>query len=261
MKKGSVVASARVNDRAGLLDRPGGGEFGQQDAVDLLDGLRSALQPPPAGHPRAETQLLGWVLPADTGVRARTGCCQQLTVWTAWREPRALSGPLWAGAMWEAWRSTAGVIPPFKLAAGLAVLISLPSAPFHEWGRNSQLGRQMGLGDVAVGVSRDDLERLRASKAYWRGVWGLRLLVLGPILLLLTALLVAAGLRGAGLVFPLVLAFGVPCVGMGLVWSAVLPMLRLQGEVFRDQGLTSVRIRRSVVAPFMIIRDVLGLNG
>ncbi len=46
-------------------------QLGQQDPVELVEacGLGPAAQPPPAGHLRAEPQLLGEVLPADAGVQ------------------------------------------------------------------------------------------------------------------------------------------------------------------------------------------------
>jgi hypothetical protein len=85
---------------------------------------------------------------------------------------------------------------------------------------------------MGMNVSERDRERLRTSPAYGRAVWGLRLLALGPVLLAATVLLVALGVRGGGLGFSLAIAFGSVGVGVGLVWSAVFPLMRDQRKAF-----------------------------
>lgn len=84
-----------------------GPQLGQQQLVQALpdSGRVPVPQPSPAGHPRAEAQLLGQKLPADPGVQheqdpaQRLATIQSLTTWTQriTVRPRTYCGALgWA---------------------------------------------------------------------------------------------------------------------------------------------------------------------
>ena len=62
---------ARVGDRPRPVELAGGVQLGQQQLVQPLPdaGLLPVPQPPPAGHPAAEAELLRQVLPGDPGVQ------------------------------------------------------------------------------------------------------------------------------------------------------------------------------------------------
>lgn len=101
-----------------------------------------------------------------------------------------------------------------------------------------------------------DLDRLRLSPAYRRVVWGLRLLMFGPILLAIALLFAFVGLHGGALAGFLAVAFAAVGLGVGLVWSAAFPLLRQQRVVLAPLS----RLRRSSIVRKMLIRDVARLR-
>lgn len=71
---------AGVDCGAGEVQQVCGLQFGEQQLVQALPdpGLVPVPQPSPAGHPRAEAQLLGQKLPADPGVENEQDPAQHL---------------------------------------------------------------------------------------------------------------------------------------------------------------------------------------
>lgn len=114
------------------------------------------------------------------------------------------------------------------------------------------MGRQMGLGDMGMNVSASQRSRLRALPAYRRYLLGFRLLLLGPVLLGITLLLVAAGVRGGPLAISLVLTFGPVGVGVILLWSAAFPLIRHQRAILPGMS----EWERSNTVRWMAIRDL-----
>ncbi|MFD0972205.1 hypothetical protein [Plantactinospora endophytica] len=98
-------------------------------------------------------------------------------------------------------------------------------------------------------------QRVRAEPAYQRAVWGLRLVLLAPVLMGLAIGGVALDVRGVGLVVLFAFPFGSMVVGLGLSWSSILPLMELQRVILGGHGLD--RLGQAGVLRGMLLRDVL----
>jgi hypothetical protein len=78
----------------------------------------------------------------------------------------------------------------------------------------------MGVGQVGMPATEEGMLRLRTSSPYRRAVWALRLMLVTPFLMVLSAV-GAAVLTGPTQFLPLVCTFGLALVAMVLGWSAV----------------------------------------
>ena len=76
--------------------------------------------------------------------------------------------------------------------------------------------------------------RLRTSRGYRRGVWAIRLMLLCPFLMVLSAV-GAAVLSGPVQYVPLACTFGIAVVAVGLGWSSILPVSRTLRSVLPDR--------------------------
>jgi hypothetical protein len=101
-------------------------------------------------------------------------------------------------------------------------------------------------------ISAEDRNRLRSAPAFRRAVWGLRIIALIPLFMLALVVLVALEIApGAGTpVFAV--AFISTAVGIGLVWSSILPMEKVKKSVLSRYKLDPVE--RSVLMNGLFLR-------
>jgi hypothetical protein len=95
--------------------------------------------------------------------------------------------------------------------------------------------------------------RLRTSPAYRRAVWAIRLMLLCPFLMVLSAV-GAAVLSGPVQFIPLVCTFGLALVALGLGWSSILPLSRTLRSVLPDHPRDV--FGGPVGIPATLVRDV-----
>jgi hypothetical protein len=91
----------------------------------------------------------------------------------------------------------------------------------------------MGFGEMGQLSTEEGVYRLRTSPAYRRGVWAIRLMLLCPFLMALSAV-GAAVLSGPVQFVRLGCTFGLALVAVGLGWSSILPLSRTLRSVLPD---------------------------
>jgi Na+/H+ antiporter NhaC len=104
-------------------------------------------------------------------------------------------------------------------------------------------------------ISAEDRTRLRSAPAYRRAVWGLRLGALVPLLMLCMVVLVGVGVAPKAGVPVFVVAFASTAVGVGLVWSSMLPLEKIKKSVLTKYQLDPVE--RAVLLNGMLLRDLV----
>jgi hypothetical protein len=82
-------------------------------------------------------------------------------------------------------------------------------------------------------TTEEGVYRLRISSAYRRAVWAIRLMLLCPFLMALSAV-GAAVLSGPVQFIPLACTFGLALVALGLGWSSILPLSRTLRSLLPD---------------------------
>ncbi|MFY1668534.1 hypothetical protein ACN27G_01035 [Plantactinospora sp. WMMB334] len=107
-------------------------------------------------------------------------------------------------------------------------------------------------------VPHEARQQVRAEPAYQRAVWGLRLALLAPVLMGLAVGGVALNVRGTGLVIMFAFPFGSMVVGLGLSWSSILPLMRVQQTVLAPCGLD--RFEQAAAVRGMVLRDVFAIR-
>ena len=112
---------------------------------------------------------------------------------------------------------------------------------------------------MGIRASQQDRERIRGLPAYRRFVWGFRLALLGPVLLMSAALLAGFGVRGIALGIAIALALGTEGIGVVLGWLSIFPLMRHQRAIFTRSGMN--RLDRSTAMRSMVLRDVVGMRG
>jgi hypothetical protein len=101
-------------------------------------------------------------------------------------------------------------------------------------------------------ISTEDGNRLRSASAFRRAVWGLRLIALVPLFMLALVVLGPLGVAPASGTPVFAIAFVSTAVGVGLVWSSILPMEKVKKSVLPKYELDSVE--RSVLMNGLFLR-------
>jgi hypothetical protein len=114
-------------------------------------------------------------------------------------------------------------------------------------------GAAIGVGYVGRLTKEEGMLQLRASPAYRRAVWALRLMLCTPFLMVLSAV-GAAVLTGPAQFLPMACTFGLALVAMVLGWSAVRPFSRRLGELLPEHPRDV--FGAPVGVPTTVIRDV-----
>ncbi|WP_412748689.1 hypothetical protein [Krasilnikovia sp. M28-CT-15] len=102
-------------------------------------------------------------------------------------------------------------------------------------------------------TTEEGMLRLRTSRVYRRAMWALRLLLLTPFLMMLSAV-GAAVLTGPAQFVPLVCTFGLTLVALAMCWSTVLPFSRTLRKTLPDHPRDI--LGAPVGVPTTMIRDI-----
>ena len=86
-------------------------------------------------------------------------------------------------------------------------------------------------------VSAEDESRLRSAPAFRRAVWGLRIIALIPLFMLAVVFLVGLGADADAGMPVFVVGFISTAIGVGLVWSSILPMEKAKKSILSEYKL------------------------
>lgn len=89
-------------------------------------------------------------------------------------------------------------------------------------------------------ISAEDRKLLQSTPAFRRAVWGLRIAALAPLFVLGLVVLVALEVAPEAGAPVFTVAFITTAVGVGLVWSSILPMEKVKKAILPKYQLDPV---------------------
>ena len=158
-------------------------------------------------------------------------------------------------------RLTATVTRPSKLMAGAGVIAAPPVIPeafngglhstmSNDWLRDICMANgELGANTV---ITAEDESRLRSAPAFRRAVWGLRIIALIPLFMLTLVVLVGLGADSEAGMPVFVVGFISTAMGVGLVWSSILPMEKVKKSILPKYKLDPVE--RSTLMNGLLLR-------